>query len=53
MSFFEGVCMDIWDIWPVVFLIFCMMVFGVLGWIELFGILLGCEELFSYLMHAF
>jgi len=49
----KEVIMDIWEIWPVIFLIFAMFILGTMGWIEVFGVLLGVEEVFGYLLNSF
>ena len=45
--------MDILDLWPVMFLMVAIFILGIIGWIEVFGVLLGVEEVFSYLLNAF
>ena len=49
----KEVKMDIVELWPVLFLIFAMFILGTIGWIEIFGVLLGVEEVFAYLLNAF
>ena len=49
----QEVKMDIWELWPVIFFIFSMIILGTLCWIEVFGILFGIDEVFTYLMNAF